>query len=329
MENKFLKIDDEQQWQALLTKTLFRTFFHNSEWEKFLEKNFPWLKFEHYNWQDKALLSLARVRVFGKEKLISHPFCEYGGPLPLVSEIDGPTFQKNLFEEFKTPLKISFHPYLLKYFKGFDASQSPRETYLLEQIQSLDPDKIGDRNCRRAVITARENGLTDERCEKTNDLKILYDYYVKNLKRHNALVYPFSFFEFFFKNSQAEILLVKKGEKTVGGNVFLFYDKFIHSFLCGFDEKYRKSGVHSLVIWSEIRKGQKDGFGTFELGATRKTSSLSDFKSRWGAKSYPVFELKNYSGESGLRKSKLRNIFGLLPSFLIKKIGPYLLKYKL
>src|SRR3989339_1042598 len=113
MASKFSKIDNKQEWQDLLKKVLFKTFFHSWEWEEFLEKNFPWLKFERYNYQNQALLSLARVKIFGKEKLISHPFCEYGGPLPLVDKINAGDFKQDLFSEFKDPIRISFHPRLL------------------------------------------------------------------------------------------------------------------------------------------------------------------------------------------------------------------------
>ena len=54
------------------------------------------MKFERYLYRDKALLSLARVG----EKLVSHPFCEYGGPLPLIEKIDGKQFQKDLFKDY-------------------------------------------------------------------------------------------------------------------------------------------------------------------------------------------------------------------------------------
>ncbi|MFH1575373.1 MAG: GNAT family N-acetyltransferase, partial [Candidatus Nealsonbacteria bacterium] len=270
MPNNFRKIENREEWQDLLENVLFKTFFHSSEWEEFLEKEFKWLKFEHYNWQDKALLSLAKT----EKKLVSHPFCEYGGPLPLVPEIDGQAFQKDLFEEFKMPLKISFHPYLLNYFKGFDANVSSRETYLLENISKLNVETIGDRNRHRQKNKALDSGLTVEKCKTENDLKILYDFYVKSLKRHKAIVYPFSFFQLFFKNSQAEILIAKHKERTVGGNVFLLYDKTVHSFLCGFDEKYRKLGVHTLVLWSELKRKQRENFGTFDFGATKKGSSI-------------------------------------------------------
>ncbi len=320
-----MEINNKREWQDLLNRVLFKTFFHSWEWEGFLESQFPWMKFKHYQWKNEALLSWAKT----EKKSVSHPFCEYGGPLPLIKNIDGQAFQKDLFEEFKAPLKISFHPYLLNYFKGFDVINSPRETYLLENISKLNVETVGDRNRHRQKNKAQDVGLTVEKCKTENDLKILYDFYVKSLKKHKALVYPLSFFKHFLNSPNAEILLAKRGEKIVGGNVFIFYDKIIHSFLCGFDEKYRKLGAHTLVLWSELKRKQQEGFETFDFGATKKGSSIGDFKNRWGAASYPIFELKNYTGDSKLKDSFLRDIWSWLPVSLIKKLSPRLLKYKL
>ena len=54
-----------------------------------------------------------------------------------------------------------------------------------------------------------------------------------------------------------------------------------------------------------------------------------DFKQRWGAKALPIYELKNYSGDSKLKDSFLRDIWSYLPVSLIKILSPYFIKYKL
>ena len=109
---KFTKITNKNEWHGLLCKVLFNTFFHNVEWEEFLEKQFKWLKFERYLYGDSAVLSLARAG----NKLISHPFCEYGGPLPLAEKIDYEQFKGDLFSEFNGSIKMSLHPRLFDYF---------------------------------------------------------------------------------------------------------------------------------------------------------------------------------------------------------------------
>jgi len=342
MEAKFLKITSRDEWQGLLDKVLFKTFFHNIEWEEFLESQFKWLKFERYLWNNQALLSLARVRVRGKEKLISHPFCEYGGPLPLSEEIDGAQFQKDLFEEFsaqggsasggKTLIKINLHPKLLDYFEGLQLPKAERETFLFENIDQKPLSEIWrilDRNRRRSIKTAGEQGFKIKKCENEKELKVLYDLYVKTLKKHKVPFYPFSFFRFFLQSPKSEIVLAVKGKDIIGGNVFVFYDNSVHSFLCGFRKWDKKQGAHSLILWNEIEKIKERGWKILDLGGTKKDSPVEDFKRRWGAIAYPIYELKNYSDEPGFKRSFLRNLWGLLPSSLIKVLSPHFIKYKL
>lgn len=329
MHKNFAKVENSKDWQNLLDKVLFKTFFHYIEWEEFLERQFKWLRFERYFYKDSALLSLARVG----NKLISHPFCEYGGPLPLVEKIDGGEFRKDLFEEFKIPFKISFHPKLLDYFEGMEFPENQRETYFFEDLHVQNASQVWDklnRNRRRSIKEAQSYGFEIERCRNLEDLKKLHTLYVKSLKEHKAIPYPFSFFRFLSESPKnAEILLMKKGKKLAGGNIFLYYGKIVHSFLCGFDKKYKNLGAHSLLLWSAINNAREKGLQAFDFGATRKDSSIRDFKERWGAEALPIYELKNYSGESSLRKSKLRDAYALLPAFLIKKLSSHLLKYKL
>lgn len=316
--NYFQKIENKKEWQELLNRVLFKTFFHQLDWEDFLEKEFQWLKFERYIYQDLALLSLAKV----KQKLISHPFCEYGGPLPLAEKIDFQKFQKDLFLEFKEPIKISFHPKLLNYFQNGPRTvlgSSGRVTYLLEGASIL------RKTTRHEIEKTQKQNLRIEKCQKEKDLKDLYNLFVKSAKKHRVPVYPFSFLHYFWRSSDSEIILAKFQNRVIAGSVFLFYDKFIHYFQNAVDDKYKSLGANYLILWNQI---QNKGNLIFDLGGTRAGSSLEIFKSGWGGEKYPICELTNFP-ENKLRESKFRTIFGLLPCFLIKKLSPYLLKYKL
>lgn len=344
--NKFQKIEDKADWQSLLNKALFKTFFHSLEWEEFLEKNFKWLKFEHYLYKDEVLLSLAKYKIFGKEQLISHPFCEYGGPLPLKSEIDGFSFKNALFQKFREPFKISFHPQIQKYFKnlGLKESDSQRDTYLIENLNLKTEKDIWNslrKTTRNEIKKAKGNTLLIEKCQSGKDLKDFYRLYIKSARKHKALPYPFSFFDYFLKynpndtneysnatNKKVEIILAKFEKRVIAGSVFLFYDSFIHYFLNASDEKYKNLKVNYLILWIQIKNYLGKSYHTFDLGGTRRGSLLEIFKKGWGVQRYPIYEIKNYK-EGKLRESKLRNILSFMPSFLIEKFGPHLLKYKL
>ena len=325
MASKFSKINNKQEWQGLLSKVLFKTYFHSWEWEEFLEESFPWLRFKRYNWQNKALLSLARVKVFSKEKLISHPFCEYGGPLPLVDKIDIKELKQDLFSEFKCPIRISFHPKLFDYFqnepKG-EFSSSGRSSYWVEGHLDL------RKTTAHEIEKAQASGLQIEKCRDLKDLQSFYNLCVKSAKKHRIPVYPLSFFEYFISSSDSEIILAKKNNRVIAGSVFLFYDKFVHYFQNAVDEKYKNLGANYLILREQINKSLAKN-QIFDFGGTRVGSPLEVFKRGWGGKEYPILELKNYKEKSLLRGSKLRNIFGWLPPFLIKKFSPHMLRYKL
>ncbi|MFQ6082610.1 MAG: hypothetical protein ACE5WD_04525 [Candidatus Aminicenantia bacterium] len=351
---QFRKIDNKKEWQELLNKALFKTFFHNLRWEEFLEKTFKWLKFEHFLYKDEILLSFAKYKVFGKEKLISHPFCEYGGPLPLKEDIDGREFRENLFSEFQNQFKISFHPHIPKYFKGLALKEpdSSRDTYFIENLDQKSEEEIYSsfrKTLRHSIKKAKKGNLEIKKCESGKEVKDFYNLYVRIIKRHKTLAYPFSLFQHFFNSPHCEIILAKFENKIIAGSVFLFYpvrdsednqrpqreqisngvyNKFIHYFLNASDLKYRGENANHLILWTQIQKYIGKDYHTFDLGGTRRGSALEIFKKGWGAKRYPIFELRNYPEEK-FKKSKLRNIFRILPSFLIREISSYLLKYKL
>ena len=117
----FQKIENKTEWGKLLNKGFFKTFFHSPEWEDFLEKEFSWIRFERYLWKDELLLSVARCKFLGKEKVVSHPLCEYGGPLPLKGGVDWEGFADDFKKELGPRAKIKFHPYLVRVWDCFPA----------------------------------------------------------------------------------------------------------------------------------------------------------------------------------------------------------------
>ena len=331
--NHFQQIKDKRKWQGLLDKALFKTFFHSLDWEEFLEREFKWLKFEHYLYQDKALLSLARYRFLGKERYISHPFCEYGGVLPLKTNINGKELKANLFNEFKHELRIKFHPEIPKNFKefGLKEPESVNDTYFIEDIDRKNQQELYSsfrKTLRHSIKKAENEKIILEKCNNQDNLRSFYNLYLKNIQRHKTIAYPFSFFKYFLNSSNAEIILAKYESKIIAGSIFLFYDKFIHYFLNASDYSYRNKKPTYLILWNQIKNCLQKEYKTFDLGGTGRNSQLGVFKRRWGTKKYTIFELKNFKGGK-IKTSKLRNIFKILPSFLFERISPYFLKYKL
>lgn len=326
----FKQIEDKKEWTGSLRKALFSTFFHSLDWEDFLEREFKWLKFERYIYKGELLLSLARFRLKGKERLISHPFCEYGGPLPLKQGIDFQTFQQDLLDEFKQPLRIKFHPRIFTFFANTPSSVADVKniSYFLRGFKTT-PRKT----LRQTIKKAEAAGLIIKECESTDELKALYNLYLLKSKEHKIPAYPFSFFEHFLKSPQSEIILAKTSSNPttvnlVAGSVFLKYNGFWHYFLNASSKK-APEGANHLILWHQIQKYSQSDFSVFDLGGTAKGSSLEVFKKGWGGTPEPIYELRNKIEESELKGGVLRKVWGFLPKSAIKSLSPYFLKYKL
>ncbi len=328
----FIQIS-KKEYRNFFEKSLFKTFFHNPEWHDFLEKGFKWLKFEYYFYKDEAILPFGGFKVFGREKLVSLPFCEYGGPLLMRDGLSFEEFKNDAVSEFGERIKIRFHPEMLKYFKipSPEFQTAGIYTNLIENLKATDLNQLLDsfrKTLRHEIRNAENKNLKIKRCENEKELKQFYNLYLVNLKRKRTVPYPFSIFEFLYNNLNAEILLAIFKDKIIGGSLFLNYDRFVHYFLSATDYGHREYGVAHLLLWEKI-KNLVGGDKIFDLGATPKNSSLYTFKRGWGGKEYPILQIGIKKSSENLRSSKLKIIWSLLPDFLIKKLAPKLIKYRL
>jgi len=324
----FLKINKEE-YKKLLDKTLFRTFFHEINWHEFLERKFKWLKFEYYLYGEELLFPVARVG----NKLISLPFCEYGGPLPLKENVNFDEFKKDVLNEFKN-IKIKFHPKI-----KVGNVESEICTHWIENFKNISEQELLNsfrKTLRHEIRNAQEHNLEIRKCSNLKELKKFYNLYVINLKKKKTVPYPFLVIKFLSERPESKILLVvysakggsASGGKIIAGSLFLHYSNFVHYFLSASDYKYRNFGANYLILWKEI-KGLCGQDKIFDLGASPKGSALEIFKRGWGGKEYPILQLGIKRSEEKLRSSKLRNIFGLLPNFILKRLSPLLIKYRL
>jgi len=326
--SKFKRLSNKE-YRDLFKRVLFSTFFHSPEWQDFLEKEFNWLKFEHYLYNNDAILSFGKV---GK-KMISLPFCEYGGPLPLKKEINAENFKKDVLDKFDN-FKIKFHPKMLNYFneqRTMNSEQSDTSTYWVEDLKNKSEQKLLNsfrKTLRHSIKKAQNHKIEIKKCGNKKEIKKFYNLYLTNLKKKKTVSYPYSVIKFLYNSGSSELLLAVYKKQVIAGSLFLNYEGFVHYFLSASDYKYRNLEANYLILWEKI----KDVCGTnkiFDLGAYPKNSSLEIFKRGWGGKEYSILQIGIKKDEEKLRSSKLRNIWGLLPSFVIKKISRYFIKYRI
>jgi hypothetical protein len=338
---------NKEEYGKFLNKVKFKTVFHELEWHGFLEKQFKWIRFEYYKYGDEAILPLARFKIFRKEKLVSLPFCEYGGPLIISPNLPagrqgfsegGPDiniedFEKDAFNEFGEnakgeldSLKIKIHPAM-----NVGGETSDTSTHWIEGLKNKSEQEIWEsfrKTLRHEIKNAQEHNLEIRVSKNPKELKRFYNLYVANLRRKRTIPYPWRVYQFLCQNSSSELLLAIYKDKIIGGSLFLQYGGFVHYFLSASDYKYRNLGANYLILWEKIKSLINQDV-VLDLGATQKNSSLYTFKSGWGGTEYPIIVLENKKTENSLRSSKLRNLFALLPNFAVKILSSRLIKYRL
>lgn len=335
----FKKIEDTGDWQALLDRAPFKTFFHTLEWENFLEKEFSWMKFERYIWKDELLLSVARCRMLGKEKIVSHPFCEYGGPLLLKEGVDCEGFVGDFKKEFGSGARMKLHPYISQYNRGLTPiildSDSAISTFWIEDFSKKSQEDLWNsfRKTLKQEIKKGQGFAEVGECQSESELRQFYSIYLRTVRRHRNIPLPFSVFDMLNGHAQghAKIFLAKKDGQVVGGSIFLFYPPFIHYFISASNERFRDQNIGHQMLWHVMQKyvgGRTPHiYDYFDLGGTRKGSALEVFKRGWGAKEYNIPEIGARSGEANL--GWRRSAWALMPTIFTKKLAPYALYWKI
>ncbi len=317
----FKKINKEQ-YKELLRKVRFKTFFHELEFHEFLEKEFKWLKFEYYNYNNKAVLAFGRV---GK-KMISLPFCEYGGPLPLTTDFDLEEFERDIVKQFGSNIKIKIYPLI------DSGKTSEMCTHWLENFKNMSEQDAWDllrKTLRYEIKNAQEQGLEIRTSKNPREAEKFYELYMANLRRKRTIPYPWPLIQFLSQNPPNELLLAFYKGRVVGGALFLGYERISHYFLSVTDYKYRNLDIAHLIVWEKIKSLiGKDV--VLDLGASPKGSALEIFKRGWRGTEYPIYQIGIKRNEENLRSSKLiRFVWGLLPNFVVRKLSPWLIKYRL
>lgn len=340
MENQsranFREIKDRGEWQGLLSQALFQTFFSQVEWEDFLVKQFKWLSFEHYQYKDELLLSLAKVGRSDNARFVSYPFGEYGGFLPQKNNLNIERFAQEMLSCFGEA-RVKLHPALWQ----FCSAPSPKADWLRPNLRSfwlegLDKKSQAEvfssfrKTLRHSIIKSQSNGLVWRECSSEKELNDFYRLYIKTTKRKATVAFPYDFFVHFYQNNnRVKIVLVFFQDKLINGAVFLFYDKFVHYFIGANDEHYQRLGGNYLLLWQEIKNNLSKDIEVFDFGASAPGSSLEVFKSGWGGAFQEIYEITN-SPQSSISHSKTaRKLWGLLPGRAIECLSPYLIKFTL
>lgn len=147
-----------------------------------------------------------------------------------------------------------------------------------------------DRNRRRNIKKANENGLIIEQSVSNDDLyrfyQMLNELYRSKVK---TPLWPFEFFQKLKKLESAHFFMAKDSEgKLIGGLVCVALDsRIVHAlFACGDDQNHRALSPSVMVNYAGICYAAEQGFSQFDfMGAGKPDDGgygVRDFKLKFG-----------------------------------------------
>ncbi|MCK4589173.1 MAG: peptidoglycan bridge formation glycyltransferase FemA/FemB family protein [Nanoarchaeota archaeon] len=296
----------KRKWQEEIDKVSFHTFFHTLEWLELVEKHYSWLKLKLIKSNGKLFPYFTY-----KNKVISLPFCEYGGPIS-NEKLEEKEIIK--FTNYFKKYKISSHPFLLQ-------QESDMGSYILELKNKTIDDLMQSfrKTTRHSIRYSQKENLIISEMKTEKDLKKFYKLYVQSMKKNYAFPVSFKFIKDLSQNKNIKTWIAKQNNQIVSGIMVIFYNKYAHySKSCNI---YRL-GLHAnyALIWHAIQYALNNGYHYFDFGATKKSAKLSVFKRGWGTQEYsiPTFTDQNQTGHQS-KNDFLKKIWRKIPCFIFAK----------
>ncbi len=339
--------DDKSLWNKWVVSHPDAHFYHLWEWGNILSATYNYQRFYFVAKCDEdivGVLPLVHIqsRIFGN-KLVSLPFCEYGGPLlsnslgSSIVEAVNTLFSKVASELIKR-LKVDYieirqpSPSLPLSVLGFH----PFGRYLTFRVD-LTQGEAGvwrnlDKKCRNAIRKAAKAGIKTIAVDE-GLVKHYYDLHLNTQKRHGSPPHCEAFFTNMFNALNAKgltqmVLAVYDG-RVIGGIIVFCLNGKMYWWGNVLDRKYASLNPTNSLLWHVIQWGMRNNFEIFELGRTRlETKGIYRFKEGWGGQRVL---LKDYVLATRVMKlpdpvqmkyAILSKVWSRLPLVLARQLGP-------
>jgi FemAB-related protein (PEP-CTERM system-associated) len=322
------------------------TFFHTSDWLIPICETYKFGLYRLVAYEGDAprgLLGLVEIksRLFG-HRLISIPFCEYGGPL-FLGPSDARTFDcYSELHKAANKIKRERSAISLEYRIGADSLRhllplrlSISSKYLTFRI-SGETTRIWeqmDKKVRNVIRRSTGKGITIRRLETERELDEFYNLYARVQTRRGSPAHSKQLFQRLLRSKNTNISQARYEGRIISAIVTFLGPRMSNWWANVNDPQYKRLNATSLLLWYFLRQQAEETNGgfCFDLGRTRRDSGIYVFKDQWGGEKHALFHLSE-SDIDGARNSRLdpenlrfrvaASMWKILPLKVAKKIGP-------
>lgn len=286
---------DLPAWDAFVMAHPEGSFFHLAAWRGVIKAAFghrPHFMLAERDGRICGVLPLVHVRsrLFGRNTLVSTPFCVYGGPIgedelvvaALVDAAAGLMRETGAQScELRT---IEANPGL----RGWQVA--PPLYDIFRKSIPLDEDaclKSIPRKQRAVVRKAIDFGLTST---IDRDWTRFFGLYAESVHNLGTPVFPARYFRLLLEafGDAAEILTVFDGADPLCGVLSFRHKSEILPYYAGGGTAARGKGGHDFMYWQVMRRAIALGLDRFDFGRSKRDTGPHKFKSNWGFAPTPL-----------------------------------------
>jgi serine/alanine adding enzyme len=338
MEISLIAPNREKQWDHFVSSSPQATIAHELGWRHVVERTYHHVPYYLMALQEGIVcgvlpLFLIKSRIFGR-MLVTPPYLSFGGLLANHAE----TARQLIDAAEQVSITERVRCLEIRGMTRADERLSLKDKYCTAILQlAPDPEilwKKFENRARKAVRKAMKLELQVERGHHLVEVfaKVITQhkqelgtpFHHRDLYRHILAEFP----------SQAEILMVHRSGKYLGGLLLVGSKDTVLPLYGGVLKRYHGYSPMSLLIWEIIRYGCEHGFNYLDLGRSQWGSGTLMFKRQWGAMAYPLFYEYHLPKGGSLPDADPTNarfqlasaIWKRLPFCAAKALGPFIIR---
>lgn len=281
---------DVQIWQQAVDAYARDNFFQQTAWLNLVSNEFGLVNryFETVINGSHVFLSIQI-----KDNVGYSNFIGYGGPVTSAS------LSQELLTDLIGGIENQYRIIIkrLKLFPSEILTSSLSENWSIEHASILKIDSTWDEKLQKqtkySIKQAIKNGVEVKQIDK-NHLGCFYEIYSETMARvKSSYKTPESLFHHLFGFSNVDFIGAFIDGRLEATCVFLNQGERSYYWWGASTLAGRKCNANYLILFSEIKKLQKTGFGILDM-ASSNNQGVSNFKTRWGAELKPfLFYQKN------------------------------------
>lgn len=336
-----LHVDEtnDGEWQAFAATQSPVNIFHHPAWSQLLKECYGYrpivLSLRDINGTIHAALPMMEInRPLQKRRWISLPFSDHCAPLSsnAIALAQLTDLIKRLTTDQRSPsIEVRW---------DICGGNLPPD-YVLHAL-ALNPNfekVVGGihHSHLRNVRAAQSNGIQIRHGVGQEELSTFYDLHLQTRRRKGVPIQPIHYFnmlnESILQKGLGFISLAYHGDKCLAGAVFLHWKETL-------TYKYGASSVsgqplrpNHLIFWDAIQWGCQNGYTILDFGRTDcENTGLRAFKSRWGAREFPL-RYSNFPSpkekniQMGLLTTMINTLIQKTPAWTGRLIGEIYYRY--